>query len=179
MYCVWCPLRLEVVGFISYIILISRVYMMVTYLYSIASTFVSTCNILRFLSSHVIRFHYNQFGNFPSIVTANNIPCSGKIWQIWPKILSLGPFPHCFMLWDVPGSPSRTIFGGAYFPLIGGIISVRTSSSTVFLSPPSHFRKASDLASHVHSLALFLSLKERYTNAWVFSLIDTSKEPLL
>ena len=103
----------------------------------------------------------------------------GKFGGFGQKYSVLALFPRCFVVWDVPGSPSRTILGNTYFPLIRGIISLRTSSSTVFLSPPSHFRKASDLASHVHSLALFLSLKEPYTNTWVFSLIYTSKEPLL
>ena len=82
----------------------------------------------------------------------------------------------------MPGSPSRTIFSGVlpYLRSIfdRGIISVGTSSSTVFLSHFQHFGKASELASRVHSFARF-SLQRSTTLMHGSLFVDTSKEPCL
>ena len=88
----------------------------------------------------------------------------GGFAQKYSIPFSLGPFRRCFRHSEVPGSLNRTILSGVRPYLCSvvdqGIISIGTLSSTALLSfPPSHFRKASKLASCVHSFALFFLRK--------------------
>ena len=101
-----------------------------------------------------------KFGRFPQ--------------KYYWRFLNLANLPENIQSWPFSPQQDHSLWSILPYITIGGIISVENLNSP---APTLHFHKSSELASRVHSLALFFSSKERYTHVQVVHFVDTSKVP--